>query len=257
MATGSKIYLHNIVSDLGTAAIDAVTKQCGLNVGVLQGASAGSTFDTLVTNTQNNPASPIQMTETAGGSVVCWVTPPLAAAVTLSNTTMLVNIRGLESNAAANAAIGVKITKYSGGVESTVYINSSAQTNIAELDITDKIDGTTLGTAYSPTTVTSTTLARGDRLVIRLYIMNASGVTMASGQTVTASYNGETGAAAGDSWIQFGNETVAFEFQNAPTTFDSGSTQAFAGGASDAYGSEFPQGAGNVITGSGVNPAQP
>lgn len=259
MATGSKIYLTGFASDI---SVDTITLLANLGPGSSAGAASGSTTKTAITNTQTNPGTPIQMTSTAGGSVLCWATPPVAAAITISNTTMLVNTRGLESNAAANAAMGVKVTKYSSGVESTVYINSSTQTNLAELGTSDNIEGTSLGTAYSPTTVTSTTLARGDRLIIRCYIMNASGVQMASGNTVTLGYDKDAGdsqtvAAAGDTWIQLGNETIVFENGGVQVGTQTARPPTMQTGVTYNFGTEMIAPGSNAVTASGIDPSQP
>jgi hypothetical protein len=245
----TKVYFQDLASDI---TVDTLTRQASVIVGASQGASSGSTFQTTVTNTATNPATPIQQTSTAGGSLICWVTPPLAGAVTISGT-ITINTRGREDNAAANAAIVIKITKYSGGSETATILNNN-QTNLAELSTTDNIEGTTLGTAWTATP-TSTAMAVGDRFVIRMYITNASGVTMAASHSVTTSYDGETAASAGDTWVQF-NETVVFRSSMIQGVFQS-VPPASQTGANIVGTMPFPETTGNVITGSGVDPAQP
>ena len=241
MASGTKLFLQAVNSDI---TIDAYSYQAVSFAGTSQGQASGSTFQTLVTNTTTNPGTPIQMTNVAGGSVVCFITPPIAAAQTIANATLLINTRGLVDNAAANAAIVAKMTKFSGGSETTGPFTNN-QTNLAALSTTDNIEGTTLGTAWSPT-VTSTAFARGDRAVIRLYITNSNAATMASGHTVTCSFDGEKAASAGDTWIQFGNETMLFEYADAygamfaaPSTFTTGNADAYGVGYAATLSSNY------------------
>jgi len=62
---------------------------------------------TSVTNTAAAPASKLLTTVTAGGNYVEWFTKGLSA-FTLAGP-VLVNLRALESNALANATVGVEI----------------------------------------------------------------------------------------------------------------------------------------------------
>ena len=148
-----------------------------------------------VTNTVAGPTAAVQCTATAGGTVLSWFTVPLSA-VTVSGT-ITFNIRARESMVQANAGMQVKVerTDRAGTVQSTV-VDSEFGT---ELTTTDAAQNWTAAS-------TSTDLSEGDRLKISLFINDAGG-NMASGHTVTASYDGATAGAAGDSYVTF-NETV-------------------------------------------------
>ena len=74
--------------------------------------SRGAGVQTDVTNTVAGWTAPIQVTDTAGGTVVDWFTRPLTA-FTLGGAVRC-HIRGAESNAAANAAHRVEIAVVAG-----------------------------------------------------------------------------------------------------------------------------------------------
>lgn len=132
-----------------------------------------------------------------GAPVNEWISPPLAAAVTISGT-ITFNMCGLESNAMANAGFGVVVQRLSntGAIVST---------------IVDSVQGTELGTANArrtwTATPTSTAMQKGDRFRIRVYFDDAGG-TMVSGYTLTLTYDGTT-ANTGDSNVDFA-ETITF-----------------------------------------------
>lgn len=190
----ARAYLQAIASDV---SVDTVTKQAAPYVGASAGAPGASA--TTVTNTQTTPATPVQMTATAGGSAICWVTPPLANATSFATPNApTTNLRALVDNAAANARIYVKVTRLRSGVETTMWIWTSGT------------DGTSLTTADAVATIGGETLTNitnqvGDRYVIRVYI---GGSTMATGHTVTMSYDGEATTAAGETFITFNNGEV-------------------------------------------------
>lgn len=155
------------------------------------GKGRGTASTTKVTNTAAGPTAGVQLTESAGGAVTSWMTNCLQA-VTISGT-ITFNIRGLESNALANAGFQVKVERCNaaGVVQSTI-VNSERGT---EMGTSDAANNWTA----SPT---STALSDGDRLKITVYANDAGG-NMTSGRTVTISLDGPTAAAAGDSYVTF------------------------------------------------------
>lgn len=132
-----------------------------------------------------------------GAPVNEWISEPLAAAVTISGT-ITFNICGLESNAMANAGLGVVVQRINnvGTVVST---------------IVDSVQNVELGTSNSrrtwTATPTSTAMQKGDRFRIRVYFDDAGG-TMVSGYTLTLTYDG-TAANTGNSNVDFA-ETLTF-----------------------------------------------
>lgn len=155
---------------------------------------AGRTVISTVTNAAVS-GTDIQLTATAGGSTLAWISEPLSAGFTLSGT-VTANIYGGESAATVNAGFRVRLYKYSGGVEGSAILTADMSTEL----------NTTLTTARNWTgTPSSTVFATGDRIVVKLFITNVGG-TMAAG-TVTGHYDGPTNASDGDSSVQI-NETV-------------------------------------------------
>lgn len=103
------------------------------------------------------------------------------------------NLRGAESATQANASLGVRLYKYSGGSLSASLGQPAALTEL----------GTTEGAVTATFTPTSTAYASGDIIVVEVAITNGNGVTMGNGRTVTFYYAGPTAAASGDSYITF------------------------------------------------------
>jgi len=207
MAFPSGLYLQDLASDV---TVDAISLTASWNLGASPGGGA-SFVKTLVTNTQTIPANPFQMTKTAGGSPVCWVTPPFEITANIG-VALAPNLRAFVDAAAANAGVYAKVTLLRGGAEISTIQTWSSQ-NAGALTTADAVAG-------NPTyTYTTTSVQNGDRLVIRLYIGNASAVQMASGHTVTLSYDGPIASAPGDSWLGdiIGNpHTNAFQTTRTP-----------------------------------------
>lgn len=180
----TKIRLHN------TASTIAGYKCMDLALGPIGGANV----NTVTTTT--NSGTDIQLTNTAGGTALAWITEPLAAGFTLSGTVTL-NLYGGESGSGINAKFRARLYKYSGGSEGAeIFLADMA----AELN-------TTLTTARNWTgTPTSTAFSTGDRLVVKFFATNVG--TMAAG-TVTGHYEGATDAADGSSWCQV-DENITF-----------------------------------------------
>lgn len=184
------LYLRNAASDLAGAGRKLLSP------------TRGAASTTLVTNTVAG-GNDLQVTQTAGGQVLEWLSGPLNP-VTISGA-ISVAIRGLESATAANAAAGILIQRASpsGAVLSTIVPITSIPAASNEY--------TTADTAKTATvTPTSTTLAGGDRLRIVLYVRAAAGVTMGGARTVTNSIDGPTAGAAGDTSASFAETLVAY-----------------------------------------------
>lgn len=130
-----------------------------------------------------------------GSTKVSYWTNPLAA-VTISGT-MTMNLWMDENNMSANVGAQVIVERCDGtGAFISTILNSEKG---IELPVTTP-------TAQNWTaTPTSTTLADGDRIRLRVYGNDVG--TMASGFTFELSAGAPTAAALGDSWIQF-TETI-------------------------------------------------
>jgi hypothetical protein len=156
---------------------------------------------TSITNTTASGAN-IQVTASAGGTLLKWISQPLASPVTISGA-ITMNTWGLESNAAANATFAFTIKKYTAGGEGrAILLNKSFGT---ELTTSNAVQN------WTANPLQQTTFAVGDRIVIICLITNAGGA-MGAARTVTLNYGGKTAAASGDVWVKF-TERVVFQVE--------------------------------------------
>ena len=166
---------------------------------------------TAVTNSASS-GTDIQVTTTAGGATLAWISDPIASGFALSGT-VTGNPYTLESNGSANTSIRIRLYQYTGGSEGAAIATCQAA---AEATTSITVKGCTV-------TPTSTVFAVGDRIVAKLFLENCSATsgcptgTMAGSQTNTVDYDGATGAADGDTYIQL-TESVTFG-QGATPTF--------------------------------------
>lgn len=142
-----------------------------------------------VTNTEAGTTSGVQVTRSAGGTALAWVTDRLDG-TDLTAAAWTWRLWAYESAAAANAALRVQVLPFQNGAEAAAALDDN--------------NGTELGTAMrenvrTTANATLTTLNDGDRLVIKVLIDDAA--TMGAGETVTLSYNGEIPGAEGDSYL--------------------------------------------------------
>ncbi len=159
----------------------------------------GAASTTAVTTTTAAGTS-ITGTQTAGGSIVHWYSPPLYAVTILGAITP--NIRGLESALTVNAGRSIRIVRATanGSDNGTMVVQNITGVHGTEFTASDAANG-----AWS-ITPTSQPFADGERIKVILYVANVG--TMAAG-SVTYTYGGPTAAAAGDSYITF-TETLNF-----------------------------------------------
>lgn len=144
-----------------------------------------------VTNTETGPSSGIQVTASAGGTALAWITEPLDG-TDLTAAAWVLHLWAKESNVLANAALRFQVFAY-----------TQAEAGAALLD---NNVGTELGTTATDMAITTavasaTTLADGNRLVFKVLIDDVLAGSMAAGYTATLSYNGLYPRAEGDSYI--------------------------------------------------------
>jgi hypothetical protein len=160
--------------------------------------SRGAGVQTDVTNTVAGWTTPLQVTDTAGGTVVDWFTRPLAA-FTLGGA-VRVNARALESNALANVGIRCEIARVAGdGSSPTVW---GATTMPTELGTTEAARSFLVGGD-------DLAISDGQRLRIRFSIDDQE-AAMGASQTVTLFYAGTSGGASGDTYLTFTQTLTEF-----------------------------------------------
>lgn len=176
----AKIFLTDLASDIS-----------GYKLAMVDARNPSSTA--LVTSATSavatSGAKKIQLTDTAGGTALKWITKPLTSAVTISAVAAFMNTWAKESATTTNAKLQWNIRLYHGAESSTIY---GTVTDAAEL--TASIASYRIASAA----LTSKAFAAGDRLVITGYVVNVG--LMAAG-TITLDYDGPTSGADGDTFV--------------------------------------------------------
>jgi hypothetical protein len=146
---------------------------------------------TAVVNNVAGWTAPIQVTDTAGGTVVDWFTRPLAA-FTLGGA-VRVNVRTRRTTGSGANAIRCEVARVAGdGTGPTVW-GATSHTVPASVSETAKsflVSGDDLA------------ITAGQRLRIRFYIDDQEDVAMGASTVVTVYYAGAA-AATGDTFLTF------------------------------------------------------
>jgi hypothetical protein len=186
--TGTQIFPTDTASDVSTASVDREAW-----------TSRGAGVQTDVTNTVAGWTAPIQVTDTAGGTVVDWFTRPLQA-VTLGGAVRC-NIRALESASAANVSLRCEIAVVAGdgsGAVAWAAGNTTSEIATVEVAFTSTIYGADVA------------ISSGQRLRIRILIDDVVDVAMGASQTATLFYAGTSASASGDTWLTFTQTLTEF-----------------------------------------------
>ena len=206
----TQLFLLDTVASthLGTDSFTA--NGTGSNVGWVSKALGTSRGSGVVASsnvaTVTGAVTPVQI----GGVSAEWISPPVAADVTISASITL-NLWAAESNMSADVALQFCIDIIRANTTTTRNSNTiqniiPAEGALTELAVTTRAvrAGTASGGGYTPQT-----LNRGDRIRVRV-ITFTSQVT---GFTWNLGYNGATAAADGDTYVTF---TENFSFESAP-----------------------------------------
>jgi len=229
------MYLHDELSDVSLGTNN--TNKLGSAVAWRSRKLLPTEGDpTNVTATVASVTGPTNGLET-GSPQNEWISQPLSAAVTISGT-ITFNICAFESNAMANGGVGVVVQRLGNNLD----VLST---------IVDSLQSTELGTANArrtwTATPTSTAMAKGDRLRVRVYFRDVGG-TMASAYTFTLTYDG-LNSATGDSNVTF-TESLSFMDwypTSAATTYTTGGG-AQQGIATDGTTYAIPSANGVIVT---------
>lgn len=137
-----------------------------------------------------NGGSAIQW-EDSGGNPIKWISPPLAAPVTISGTVTM-NTWASDGTGTSKITVAFTIKKFTSGSESTALLTTSAYS--AQLTTTEANQNWSA-------TPTSVSFAAGDRIVVIGQITNIGGSMVSD--TVNIGYAGATPNADGDLYVQF------------------------------------------------------
>ncbi len=205
MATSASqtLYLTDTASDVATASVDREAW-----------TSRGAGVQTDVTNTSAGWVTPIQVTDTAGGTVVDWFTKQLQA-FTLTGLAVA-NIRALESNALGNASLRCQIARVNAdGTSPTVWADwCIAPTGTDNGELTTSEVARTCNVSGDDLAFTD-----GQRIRIRLYADDISSAAMGASQTVTTYYAGTSAAASGDTYITLAQSVTEYVAATAGSSF--------------------------------------
>jgi len=156
-----------------------------------------STINRVLTLERGTGVTTTSGTTIASGTWISlgyWATKPLLT-FTLSGSVSF-NLRGQESNAQANASLGMRIYKYSAGSLSASLGQASATVEL----------GTSETVVTASVTPTSTSFVNGDILVVEIGIINIG--SMGGNRSVDLFFNGTTAANSGDSYFTITENTI-------------------------------------------------
>jgi hypothetical protein len=189
-------------------------------------ASLTASVLALTTGVTNKINGTTQVTSTAAGTALAWISPPIASPVTISGTITYNGWVKTSSTTGAPKTVG-RVFKYSGGSESQISTKTSTLVQSTSIQVDN----------FTDTAPTSTAFAVGDRIVIKWFVASTS----ATG-TETHDYSGKTAAADGDEWVQF---TESITFNSEPELVQVGSLNT--AGASNALLMPGNCAAGNLL----------
>jgi hypothetical protein len=177
------------------------------------GASASTTgvVNTVAGGTQ------VQWTRTAGGTVLEWISPRAKVGWTFSATSELpannffsIEPSVHESATAANCGWRVKCFRRRGSSEVECFSGDDTS------ELATSSQSRTVSSTMAGVTVTATDFLPDDRLVVRLYIIPASGQTMGGSRTCTVTYDNNTTTATGNVLVTFQDMSLDFKAEGDP-----------------------------------------
>lgn len=178
---GTTIYPTSTSSLVGTASVDLEAW-----------TSRGGGVQTSVTNTTAGWTPPIQITDTAGGTVIDWFTRPLQA-FTLGGP-VLIHISAKMSTSVFGSP----------GCEIAIVENDGSSPVVWGIGRHwDDLFGFTEAAQEFWVAGDDTAVSAGQRLRIRLFIDDSAGSPMTTGATATFYYAGTSGGASGDTFLTF------------------------------------------------------
>ena len=191
---GTTIYLTDTASPVSTASVDREAW-----------TSRGAGVQTDVTNTTSGWTAPIQVTDTAGGTVVDWFTRPLTT-FTLGGAVRC-NLRGLESSSSANAVLAAEVARVDGdGTNAVAWAKGTWPSGAVTTEL-----GTSQVVESFLIAGDDLAVSDGQRLRIRIFIDDAARpAPMSAGFTVTTHYAGTSDGASGDTFLTFAQTLTEF-----------------------------------------------
>lgn len=185
--TGTRLYLHNFGAPVS---------------GYLHASTQPGALLATASTTTTGGATNIQLTQTEGGAVLSWISPPLASPVVISGT-QTCNLWGQASSSNLNTGLRCRAYRYSAGSSGNALWVADATAGLT----TDMANRTATGT------FTSTAFSAGDRIRIDIWIENCANSSCPSGTmgsgVVTFDFDGPAPSSDGDSWVSF-TETLSF-----------------------------------------------
>lgn len=153
--------------------------------------------------TTNFNGNNIQITNTRGGTVLTWISPPIGSAFTYSGS-VTCSIWGNESATGVNIGPAFRIWHKSG---SASFNGSGAETAMMTVISSSATEfGTTPSSLVIRSLVTpNRAFQKEDRILLRLYLNTGSFGSMTSG-TGSIYYGGPTDGVNGDSFLQFSQD---------------------------------------------------
>lgn len=214
----TETFTFNITAPAGTQLFltDVAGPAVGANIEKEMWTARGDGVNSIVTNTSAGWVTPgIQWTDSGGGTAVEWYSKPLAA-FTLSGL-VRVNMRAAASNT-FTCGIRVEIAVVDGnGANPVIWSTwclqdkaSPAGANGTGVAAADHSLQTSEAAIRAWLAGNDLAVSDGQRLRLRVYVDDSSSSPMITGRTATLWYDGTSGGASGDSWIQLSQSVTEF-----------------------------------------------
>lgn len=173
----------------GSAGHTSSTATPGLPMAPFRPDASFRVGTSSITLVSGNTAG-IQATNTAGSTPISWISPAIASSFTLSGSVTM-SMWGNQAAAANNSSVGFRVWH-----KSASFSGSGAETPIMTAISRSAAEfGTTPALRTVVSNITNTAFQPGDRMVLRLYAINAG--TMGTG-TQTLYYGAAASGSVGD-----------------------------------------------------------
>lgn len=162
--------------------------------------SRGGGSTSSVTNITAGFHTPDQVTDTAGGTLLEWYTRPLQAFTLGGKAKANLRLTGTQVNAGISARAEIAICDSGGNLVSVWGAADVKPTGLENGSQFGSLDVTEAARTFY-IAGDDTAVSNGQRLRIRVFEDDCAGASASAGQTMTMTYAGTTGGAAGDSWV--------------------------------------------------------
>lgn len=183
----------------GSAGVTSSTASPAL---IMHTAIKPSGFIGTASATQPGTAVATIMANTAGGTPLCWLTPPSSGGGFTLSGSVTMSVWGYEANPNNNATFGFRLWHKSASLQGT---GSETAMMASIVSSSVEINPNTSTLTVVTASISNTIFNRDDRIVLRLYTTGFLGAAMGTG-TTTMYYGGTATGVSGESYLQFSQD---------------------------------------------------